>query len=80
MEKFYVWAISALVEPIAAVLGAFAVTFFTPILPYALAFAAGAMICGGRSNQRRNRIIIRTSPTMGFVGIYCYDGLGCCSG
>lgn len=35
---------SALVEPIAAVVGAVAVTFFTPILPYALAFAAGAMI------------------------------------
>ncbi len=35
---------SALVEPIAGVLGAFAITFFTPILPYALSFAAGAMI------------------------------------
>ena len=35
---------SALVEPIAAVIGAVAVTFFTPMLPYALAFAAGAMI------------------------------------
>lgn len=35
---------SALVEPIAGVVGALAVTFFTPILPYALAFAAGAMI------------------------------------
>ena len=35
---------SALVEPVAAVVGALAVTFFTPILPYALAFAAGAMI------------------------------------
>lgn len=35
---------SAIVEPIAAVIGAVAVTFFTPILPYALAFAAGAMI------------------------------------
>ena len=35
---------SAIVEPIAGVLGALAVTFFTPILPYALAFAAGAMI------------------------------------
>jgi ZIP family zinc transporter len=35
---------SALVEPVAGVLGAVAVTFFTPILPYALAFAAGAMI------------------------------------
>lgn len=35
---------SALVEPVAAVIGALAVNFFTPILPYALAFAAGAMI------------------------------------
>jgi ZIP family zinc transporter len=35
---------SAIVEPIAGVLGAVAVTFFTPILPYALAFASGAMI------------------------------------
>tara|TARA_B100000953_G_scaffold244403_1_gene206262 strand:- start:4938 stop:5756 length:819 start_codon:yes stop_codon:yes gene_type:complete len=35
---------SAIVEPIAGVIGAVAVTFFTPILPYALAFAAGAMI------------------------------------
>lgn len=35
---------SALVEPIAAVIGAWAVLTFEPILPYALAFAAGAMI------------------------------------
>lgn len=35
---------SALVEPLAGVVGALAVTFFTPVLPYALAFAAGAMI------------------------------------
>ncbi len=35
---------SALVEPIAAVIGAWAVITFQPILPYALAFAAGAMI------------------------------------
>lgn len=35
---------SAVVEPIAAVLGAWAVMTFQPILPYALAFAAGAMI------------------------------------
>jgi len=35
---------SAMVEPVARVLGAVAVAFFTPILPYALAFAAGAMI------------------------------------
>lgn len=35
---------SALVEPIAAVIGAAAVITITAILPYALAFAAGAMI------------------------------------
>lgn len=35
---------SALVEPVAGALGAMAVSFFTPMLPYALAFAAGAMI------------------------------------
>ena len=35
---------SALVEPISAVIGAAAIIYMTPILPYALAFAAGAMI------------------------------------
>lgn len=35
---------SAMVEPIAAVIGAWAVMTFQPILPYALSFAAGAMI------------------------------------
>ncbi len=33
-----------MVEPIAGVIGAAAVIFIKPILPYALAFAAGAMI------------------------------------
>jgi ZIP family zinc transporter len=32
------------VEPVAGVVGAAAVLVFQPILPYALAFAAGAMI------------------------------------
>ena len=36
--------LSAIVEPIAGVIGAAAVIFMQPILPYALAFAAGAMI------------------------------------
>ena len=35
---------SGIVEPIAGVIGAALVTFITPILPYALAFAAGAMV------------------------------------
>lgn len=33
-----------MVEPLAGVLGAAGVTFAEPVLPYALAFAAGAMI------------------------------------
>jgi ZIP family zinc transporter len=36
--------LSGMFEPIAGVIGAAAVMFFYPILPYALAFAAGAMI------------------------------------
>lgn len=43
-KSFWYGQLSAIVEPISAVIGALAVTFFTPILPYALAFAAGAMI------------------------------------
>ncbi|WP_049617687.1 ZIP family metal transporter [Streptococcus sp. X13SY08] len=43
-QAFFWGAMSAVVEPIAAVIGAFAVIAMTPILPYALSFAAGAMI------------------------------------
>lgn len=43
-KSWWYGQLSAAVEPVAAVAGALAVTFFTPILPYALAFAAGAMI------------------------------------
>lgn len=61
---------SAIVEPIAGVLGALAVTFFTPILPYALAFAAGAMIFVvveeviPETQQANNTDI----ATLGFIG------------
>ena len=41
---FWYGQLSGVVEPIAGVLGAVAVIFMKPILPYALAFAAGAMI------------------------------------
>ena len=43
-KSFMYGQLSAIVEPIAGVLGAWAVLTFEPILPYALAFAAGAMI------------------------------------
>ena len=43
-KSFFYGQLSAVVEPVAAVVGAAAVILATPILPYALAFAAGAMI------------------------------------
>ncbi len=43
-RSFFIGQGSALVEPIAGVLGAAAVLLMRPILPFALAFAAGAMI------------------------------------
>ncbi len=61
---------SAAVEPVAAVVGAIAVTFFTPLLPYALAFAAGAMIFVvveeviPETQQENNTDI----ATLGFIG------------
>jgi len=44
LRSFWYGQLSGFVEPIAGVLGAIAVIFIKPILPYALAFAAGAMI------------------------------------
>lgn len=43
-KSFFYGQISGVVEPIAAVIGAYAVLTFQHILPFALAFAAGAMI------------------------------------
>jgi ZIP family zinc transporter len=43
-RSFWYGQLSAIVEPIAGVLGALLVVQMRPILPYALAFAAGAMI------------------------------------
>lgn len=43
-KSFNYGQLSGVVEPISAVIGAAAVIFIEPILPYALAFAAGAMI------------------------------------
>jgi ZIP family zinc transporter len=69
---------SALVEPIAAVLGAFAVTFSHQFYPM-LWRGRCHDLCGGREvipeTQQDNNTDI---ATMGLLGIYCYDG-GCCS-
>jgi ZIP family zinc transporter len=44
LKSFWYGQLSGVVEPIAGVLGAAAVLLMKPLLPYALAFAAGAMI------------------------------------
>ena len=44
MKAFVNGALSGIVEPIGAVITILAASFVTPILPYLLSFAAGAMI------------------------------------
>lgn len=44
LKSFWYGQLSAVVEPAAAVLGALAVLAVRPMLPYALSFAAGAMV------------------------------------
>jgi zinc transporter, ZIP family len=44
LKAFNYGQLSGMVEPVAGVLGAYLVVTITPLLPYALAFAAGAMI------------------------------------
>lgn len=82
-RSFFFGSVSAAVEPVAAVAGAAAVLAVRPLLPYALAFAAGAMIyvvveelipeaqTGGRTD-------LATSATMlGFTLMMLLDvGLG----
>lgn len=43
-KSFWYGQLSAIVEPVAGVIGAVAVIYMQPVLPFALAFAAGAMI------------------------------------
>lgn len=43
-RSFWLGQLSGMVEPLAGVIGAAAVIFWTPILPYAMGFAAGAMM------------------------------------
>jgi zinc transporter, ZIP family len=44
LKSFWYGQLSAIVEPVAGVIGAVAVIYMQPVLPFMLAFAAGAMI------------------------------------
>ena len=78
-KSFFYGQLSAVVEPIAGVLGAFAVLFFTPILPYALAFAAGAMIYVvieeviPEAQQNKNTDVSTIGFLIGFVVMMSLD-------
>lgn len=78
-KSFFYGQLSAVVEPIAGVVGALAVTVFTPILPYALAFAAGAMIFVvveeviPEAQQNKSSDIATVGFIMGFVIMMSLD-------
>ncbi|CAI5438229.1 unnamed protein product [Caenorhabditis angaria] len=72
-----------MVEPIAALLGAAAVIFMEPVLPYALAFAAGAMIYVvvddiiPEAQRNGNGKLASIGCIIGFLVMMCMDvGLG----
>ncbi len=44
MHSFLVGSLTGLAEPIGGLFGSFAVSFASPLMPFALAFAAGAML------------------------------------
>ena len=78
-KSFWYGQLSAIVEPFAAIFGALAVTFFTPILPYALAFAAGAMIFVvveeviPETQQDKNTDIATLGFILGFIVMMILD-------
>ena len=78
-RSFWYGQLSAAVEPIAAVLGAVAVTAWLPIIPYALAFAAGAMIYVviaeiiPEAYERGNTEIASLGTIVGFITMMSLD-------
>ena len=82
MSKFKSWQwgqLSAIVEPIFAVIGAAIVLQVLPILPYALAFAAGAMIfIVIEGNSRKSKRRKYRFSNYGFnCRFYSNDGFRC---
>jgi zinc transporter, ZIP family len=78
-KSFLYGQFSGMVEPIAAVIGAFAVAFIEPLLPYALSFAAGAMIFVvaeeviPSSQEKGNKDLASMSLMIGFVLMMILD-------
>jgi ZIP family zinc transporter len=78
-RSFFWGQLSGVVEPIAGVLGAIAVIAMKPILPYALAFAAGAMIYVvveeliPESQQQSNTDVATIGAMLGFTVMMTLD-------
>ncbi len=79
LKSFWYGQLSGIVEPFAAFVGAYAVVVFRPILPYALAFAAGAMIFVvveeliPESQQEKNSDIATYGALLGFTMMMILD-------
>jgi ZIP family zinc transporter len=79
LKSFWYGQLSAAVEPLAAALGAAAVLVIAPVLPYALAFAAGAMLFVVveeliPESQRGDHADLATTGTLfGFVTMMVLD-------
>jgi ZIP family zinc transporter len=79
LRAFWYGQLSATVEPVAGVIGAAAVLLMRPILPYALAFAAGAMIFVvveeliPEAQQEQNTDIATIGAMLGFAIMMTLD-------
>ncbi len=82
-RSFWYGQLSGIVEPVAGVAGALSVLLMRPLLPYALAFAAGAMIFVvveeliPESQMEKNTDIATVGAMLGFTVMMTLDvGLG----
>lgn len=79
LKSFWYGQLSGVVEPVAGIVGAAAVTIAQPILPYALAFAAGAMLfvvieeIVPESQRGGNHDIATAGAMMGFTVMMVLD-------
>ena len=79
LRSFWYGQLSGVVEPVAGVLGAAAVILIRPLLPYALAFAAGAMIFVvveqliPESQQEKHTDIATSGAMLGFAVMMVLD-------
>lgn len=79
LKSFWYGQMSALVEPVAAVIGAAMVMRARPLLPYALAFAAGAMVFVvveeviPESQRNNNTHYATTGSILGFTVMMILD-------